>query len=532
MKFSKLEEEGIKTSDLIKRAFLIFFSIVIILTGLTAILFISSARNELSIIENQELKNISTISKLVIRSFDSTISDILFLSEITNNYISKNGDQKELVESISSFLRNKDYYRKILLIDKNGYTFLEIKTENQKLIHSFDQKQKLVSNLDFKKTVGLSYGHVYVSDFQIEKGIIILVLGTPIFDQHKNKRAVLLVHFDCRPIFDIFRTTFESQTEGKFSRIANYFIVNKDGYWIKGPKPEDEFGFLYPSRSDKRLANVFPEAWEKITKDQTGQIFTANGLFTFTSFYPIARAEKISQQSVSEFDSIAPGTLRSFDYVWKIISFVPRNLCTIQSTTRLKEFILYDFVLLLFFVVISWIIARITLKKEHAERILELLSVTDTLTGLYNRRGFFLLAEQQLKIAGRVNQYMTLFFIDIDDFKSINDNYGHQEGDFALIKTSEALKSTFRQSDIIGRVGGDEFVALVIQDTPIEIDAILKRLNTNFDFINKQIETKYRIDISFGFATYQPNKKSTIDNLISAADKMMYENKRQKKKLK
>ncbi len=130
-----------------------------------------------------------------------------------------------------------------------------------------------------------------------------------------------------------------------------------------------------------------------------------------------------------------------------------------------------------------------------------------------------------------MNQYMVLFFIDLDDFKNINDNYGHQEGDFALIKTTEALKSTFRQSDIIGRVGGDEFVALVIQDSPIDTNTVLKRLDASFNSVNEQMERKYKITASVGFASYQPDQKITIDNLISIADRMMYENKRKRKKL-
>ncbi|MCM8759018.1 MAG: GGDEF domain-containing protein [Candidatus Omnitrophica bacterium] len=531
MRFSKLEEEGIKASDLIKRSLFIFFSILIILAGLTAILYISSARNELSIVENQELKNISTVSKLVIRSFDSTISDVLFLAELASNYISKKEEQKKFFEAASPFLKNKDYYKRILLADERGRVLFEIKTEDKllKIIHS--PNEKFWDNVNFRNTLEMGHSHVYISDFQLVGGIAMLVFGTPVFDRYKNRKAVLLLYYDCRPIFDILGTTFESQTERKSHRIASYFIVDKDGYWIKGPKPEDEFGFLYPSRSDKRLGNIYPEAWEKISKDQTGQILTIYGLFTFTSFYPLARAEKISEQSALEFDSITHGRIRSFDYVWKIISFVPKNLCTIQSITRLKEFLLYDSILLLFFIVVSWIIARITLKKEYAEKILELLTVTDTLTGLYNRRGFFLLAEQQLKIASRVNQHMALFFMDLDEFKSINDNYGHNEGDFALVKAAEVLKSTFRQSDIVARIGGDEFVALVIQDSPVDTETIMERLNEGFALLNSAIEKKYKLFVSIGFAFYKPEQNMTIDHLISIADRMMYENKHKKKKL-
>ncbi|MCM8764178.1 MAG: sensor domain-containing diguanylate cyclase [Candidatus Omnitrophica bacterium] len=531
MKFSRIriEGEGIKTSDLIKRFLFVFFSMLVILASLTAVLFISSARNELSIIENQEIKNVSTISKLVIKSFDSAVSDVLFLGELNTDFMSGKENETQLLKAISSFLKSKNYYQKIILIDADGKILIEIKAEDRELTLVRSARQNLKANPDFKNTLTIGRGHVYVSDFQLEEDIPVLVFGTPVFDQYKKKKAVLLVSYDCKPIFEIFRWTFE-QPENKTTRSTRCFIINADGYWIKGPKPEDEFGFLYSTKREKRFGYFYPEAWEKITKDQTGQIFTKDGLFTFTTFYPVARAEKASQQTATEFENIVSGNIRSFERLWKIISFVPRNFCMIQSTTRLKEFLMYDSALLLFFVIVSWIIARITLKKEYAERILEHLSVTDPLTGLYNRRGFFLLAEQQLKIAERINQHMTLFYIDLDDFKSINDVFGHQEGDIALIKTAEVLKTTFRQADIIGRVGGDEFITLVIQDSPVDIDSILQRVQVGFDTENSKIKG-YKLLPSIGFALYKPGQKLTIDNLISIADRMMYSNKRSRKKL-
>ncbi|MGB9642440.1 MAG: GGDEF domain-containing protein [Candidatus Ratteibacteria bacterium] len=174
--------------------------------------------------------------------------------------------------------------------------------------------------------------------------------------------------------------------------------------------------------------------------------------------------------------------------------------------------------------------ARISLKKEYAEKILAQLSVTDVLTDLYNRRGFFLLAEQQLRIAERIEEYMSLFFMDVDDFKNINDIYGHQEGDRALQMIADALKKTFRESDILGRIGGDEFVALVIQSSPVDTDTVLRRLQTNLDSFNQNNKKDYKLSVSVGVAYYQPGQKRTIDNLISIADNLMYANKRLKKK--
>ncbi len=100
-------------------------------------------------------------------------------------------------------------------------------------------------------------------------------------------------------------------------------------------------------------------------------------------------------------------------------------------------------------------------KRLKAETEVRQLSLTDELTGLYNRRGFFLLGNQQFKTAQRTQMFCCLLFADLDGLKQINDSLGHEIGDKFLIDTAQLLKQTFRESDIIARLGGDEFVILL-----------------------------------------------------------------------
>ncbi len=530
MKIAWIENNGIRFWDIVKKFLFIFCLTIIIIVGVTAILYFASAKNELSMVENQELTNISTISKIVARSFDTTVADIVFLGELVSDYVSGKKTETEFLNTLSPFLRSKSYYNKLVICDTKGKIISEILIKNGEILKKYDTKANYKKNPDFINTLAEARGHVYVSDFRIDDGAPVLIFGNPVFGQTGKKNAVLLVFYNCKPIFEIFGKTFEQERTDK-EKLTRYFIINSNGYWIKGPNPEDEFGFLFESRSEKKFLHIYPEAWEKIKSDQTGQFLVKSGLFTFTTFYPVARAEKISEQSSQKFDPTISGNIHSFDYFWKIISFVPREMCTIQSNNRLKEFLLYDSILVLFFIIVSWIIARTSVKKEYMEKLLEHLSVTDPMTGLYNRRGFFLLAQQQLRIAERINQSIVLFFFDLDDFKSVNDKFGHQEGDIALIKTAEMLRKTFRQSDILGRTGGDEFIALVIQNSPIDVESISTRLEENLKNLNSEINKEYRLSLSFGVASFDIIKKQTIDNLIAVADKMMYAQKRKKKKL-
>ena len=175
-----------------------------------------------------------------------------------------------------------------------------------------------------------------------------------------------------------------------------------------------------------------------------------------------------------------------------------------------------------------WYFRDITERKQM-EKELFTLSVTDPLTGLHNRRGFITLVEQQLNIAERRKSRMLLYFVDIDDVKWINDNLGHEEGDKALIDTAAILKETFRKSDIIARLGGDEFAILAIVEDEVNRKIMLSRLQKTIDLHNAKTSRHYTISMSMGIAEYNPENPSSIDDLMSRADLMMYGEKRSKK---
>jgi diguanylate cyclase (GGDEF)-like protein/PAS domain S-box-containing protein len=168
-------------------------------------------------------------------------------------------------------------------------------------------------------------------------------------------------------------------------------------------------------------------------------------------------------------------------------------------------------------------------ERKQQEEALRSLSLIDELTGLYNRRGFLTLAQQQLKIAKRGHRDLLLLFVDMDDFKDINDNFGHAEGDSALVSASEILKKTFRDSDILARLGGDEFVVLAADPGTGVTDIIINRLRAGLIERNSLDSRPYRLSFSVGVARFDPASPPTIEELLATADSMLYEQKRLKR---
>lgn len=171
---------------------------------------------------------------------------------------------------------------------------------------------------------------------------------------------------------------------------------------------------------------------------------------------------------------------------------------------------------------------RYAIERNRMRIELRSLSLTDELTGLYNRRGFLTLANQQLKLAYRAKQPLLFLFVDLDGLKQINDTFGHQEGDRALIKTAEILRATLRQSDIIARIGGDEFTALAIGAPEGSALLISARLQEQLSHYNTHNALPYKLSFSLGVATLDPHKTTSVDELIATADRALYEHKRSK----
>ncbi len=174
-------------------------------------------------------------------------------------------------------------------------------------------------------------------------------------------------------------------------------------------------------------------------------------------------------------------------------------------------------------------ILRDVTERKHMEEELRSMSLRDELTGLYNRRGFMTLAAQELKMADRLKRGIFILYADLDGLKAINDTLGHEEGDKVIKEAAVILKETFRNSDIIARIGGDEFVIIPIGTAGDNLDVITSRLQRNIDIQNKKLNRNYKLSLSVGIAYYDPEHPVAIDELLTTADALMYAQKRNKR---
>jgi len=159
------------------------------------------------------------------------------------------------------------------------------------------------------------------------------------------------------------------------------------------------------------------------------------------------------------------------------------------------------------------------------QRELRAMSMIDELTGLFNRRGFMTLASKRLRHADRTGRSLLLMFADVDGMKWINDNLGHNVGDQALEEFAQVLTRTLRRSDVAARIGGDEFVAVMLDTDEGHAIRVVDRITATLEAVNSKPGRPYLLSCCMGITRYAPGDRCSLEELVKRADEKMYQHK-------
>lgn len=265
-----------------------------------------------------------------------------------------------------TFSRIKQVYHKIRWIDENG-------NERLRVNYSTPDPQRVpVKELQGRKdryffadTFKLKKGEVYVSplDLNIEHDAIevpyvpTIRLGMPVFDSSGKKRGILMVNLFARDMLQ----RFEQSTSLLSHQI---WLVNQDGYWLKGPSPDDEFAFMF-QQNERSVMSRYPKAWETIQNENSGQFLTREGLWSFQTLRPLETWQKSSTGSTQIFSpSLAPRDTHT--YQWKVVSLLPMN----EYNTGMPYSMLKHIGITVFFLVISFVLALLLVRVQHVRNVL------------------------------------------------------------------------------------------------------------------------------------------------------------------
>ncbi len=176
-----------------------------------------------------------------------------------------------------------------------------------------------------------------------------------------------------------------------------------------------------------------------------------------------------------------------------------------------------------------WRALRYAIERQRVQLELLNLALIDDLTGLHNRRGFLALGESYVKLANRSGMPFLIAFVDLDRMKQINDTFGHQEGNRALVEAAGVLKDSCRQSDILARLGGDEFAILIADVDGDCRDVVRRRIEQKLKSCNSSPGRRYPLSLSIGIVAADATEPTNLEYLLQQADSLMYAEKQKKK---
>lgn len=415
--------------------------------------------------------------------------------------------------------RTAKIYDQVRFIDANGMERVRVNHKDGiPVVVPNSKLQDKSRRYYFEEAMALDSGSIYVSplDLNIEQWTIerpykpMIRLATPVFDLQGRHRGLIVVNFLAQSILDAALDAMK-QTHGQ------PMMLNADGYWLLSPEPCRSWGFMFAGQEDKRMGVIYPKVWQAMHQEQAGHIYTREGLFVFHGSNPLAAEYCALAEAANEIKS-------DLSYRWYFVSYVAQAHIDEMRTKILVIVVVLGtlVVMLLAAVYQETLISEDQRHRNRAE--LERLARVDGLTGIANRLAFEERLEQEFEQAGgrRAGHRLALLYFDLDRFKAINDNLGHDVGDQVLKDVANVLSSNCRRGDTAGRFGGDEFVVL-LSDVPDEKTAvaIAEKLRDQICALRWR---GHAIGVSIGVAVF-PDHAKRLAELRRLADEAMYASK-------
>ncbi len=359
----------------IKRFLGMLVGMVVLLAIVSVGVFYAEYNNKKLILLVHEKDHIGTAISSISSDFTAIASDLRVFSQSRGlmGYLEE-ASMDELVDVAGEFqvlAAEKGSYDQVRFLDSGGMERVRINyNAGHPEIVAEENLQFKGDRYYFSKSYEVERGDIYVSpfDLNVEHGEIeqplkpMIRFGMPVFDNAGLKRGVILFNYCGKKLIDNFMTV-------SIDMIGIPMLVNSDGYWMKGLNPEEEWGFMLPEKRETIFGKLFPEAWESINSNRSGQFFTSQGLFTFTTVYPL---EAVMSRSVMSTSPKDPDLLsaKAGSYHWKLVSWVDNGMIHAQLYAFLGRLIYLDLFIILLLGVASWYYATTAEKRRLVEAAL------------------------------------------------------------------------------------------------------------------------------------------------------------------
>ncbi|WP_392481821.1 ATP-binding protein [Nostoc sp. C110] len=356
---------------LIKHFLAVFLPLSAFVGSVVGTIYYQQVQTEKIVLKTNELDKVDLQTKVISADFHSVVSDLIVISkqnELQKILEGADEDKQALSREFLSFSQYKKLYDQIRFLDQSGKEVVRVNfKQGEPEIVPEEKLQVQAKRYWFNDTLRLNQGEVFVSplDLNIERGQVeqplkpMIRFGTPVFDRRGQKRGIVVLNYFGAKLLDNFNQAFANVP-------SQGMLLNADGYWLKGAKSEDEWGFMFPGRKNHTFGKTFPQAWQQISQKESGQFQTAEGMFTFTTVYPLLEGQKSSTGAGQAFVP-SQNLIDTKSYYWKIVSWVSPEMLMAKSNRFLSQLLLLYTGLAGLIGIGSWLLAKASVNRQMAQ---------------------------------------------------------------------------------------------------------------------------------------------------------------------
>ncbi len=515
-------------SNYIKRS-ISFFLLAIVIYGLVFFYFnfphylqeLEFKRDEIT---NNEKALMHAEKTSIMVEFEDVISDLLYLADTFEVDYENPIDRKKIADKWCLFVLRKKVYDQVRFIEYTGKENIRVNYDDN--IHAAE-KESLSKLQDkgkksyFKNSIILNDGEVYVSrlDLNMENGAVELPLkpvirfALPVFNKEGSKIGIIVINYKANNLLAKFNYIAEKSS----GRIE---LLNQNSYYFLSNDSQKEWAFMYDDKLNLKVQDENIEKWNEISNNDFGNAIVNDELVVYRTMDLNELSKGLNDvELVLEEDR------------WHIVSTIDSNgkYADIVMTDKwdiFVNFLSHKKASIISIIILS-ILTALSLTYIYIKRKeIIFYSQKDSLTKAYNRRVGYKNIDSLYKRAKSIGKPMSICFIDINGLKLINDNLGHDYGDEIIVTIAKVLNEVIRDSDILIRLGGDEFLLGLFNADANNSELVWSRIYDRFKEINEKENRPYFISASHGIVELDYSNKKELDKYISMADELMYEEKR------
>jgi len=421
----------------------------LLLAVVCLVIFEERRRAQLSALENDEISIVAAQVAVINESLHRIRADLYILSRQSElAHIKDSTRLAELAREYADFERAVGVYENIRLLAADGTRLIDIHNEDGEIhYHVTPVHTRRGDHEDLRVLGAMAPGGLLMSRPGRDESSPrpLLRFGISTAARHANGNTYLLVFFRADVLFDRLAQLAERSP-------STFILADRDGHWVSRPDASFTWGFDRHEGESSPLTRDYPKAWAEISATEGGTLRTPNGIFVYRTAHP----------AITGFWGAEPGQAPSPEInEWKVISFISPTAIARLENRILETLVPFFLAALLSLGLASWAFSASWAARQHRQNRLLHRATIDPLTDAFNRAAFDERLEAALARYEELGEGCALIFVDLDDFKAINDTHGHDAGDACLRETVARIRACIRDADLIGRLGGDEFAVIL-----------------------------------------------------------------------